>query len=128
MQTSEMLKIPPSSLRRYSSYFASYLSPQSPGRKRSYTDSDIVILGKIKELTRKLPLDQIGPRLPLVEEPPPPENSLALIPGIAREFERIDTGLSSLRASWEEDHKRLEKITAWARLPWWRKLFTSPPE
>lgn len=135
MQVSEMLKIPPSTLRRYAAFFAAYLSPQAPGKKRSYSDSDIVTLGKIKELSRKLPLAQIGPRLPVVEEQPPPESSLALIPTIAKELERLDTerqavtkGLDELRAAFQADHERLERWQKWAALPWWKRLFISPPD
>jgi hypothetical protein len=46
--------------------------------------------------------------------------------------------LSELQAAWEADHARLEaleadrahldRLTAWAALPWWRRLFTPPPE
>lgn len=127
-EVSELLQIPSSTLRRYSVAFALYLSPQSPGKKRVYTDSDVVTLGKIKELARKFPLEKIGPLLQVVEvSPTPPDNSLMLIPA----FKAMTKELETLRAVWASDHERLdrlEKIAEWAALPWWRRLFTPPPK
>jgi DNA-binding transcriptional MerR regulator len=134
MQVSEMLKIPPSTLRRYSSVFAAYLSPQLKSKKRSYTDGDIVTLQRIKELARKLPLDQVGPLLTVVEEQPAPESSLSLIPTINRELQRLDTGqagivreIEELRAAFAADHSRLIDLEKYLALPWWVRLFRRPP-
>jgi DNA-binding transcriptional MerR regulator len=139
MQVSEMLKIPPSSLRRYSVAFASYLSPQAPHKKRTYNDSDIATLKRIKDLARKFPLDQIGPRLSVVEAQPAEQTSaLALIPEIAARFELLENDrqrtaqqvseLSARLERLEASSAHAERLRAWAALPWYRRLFTPPPE
>jgi DNA-binding transcriptional MerR regulator len=138
-QVSEMLKIPPSTLRRYAVLFAAHLSPQPPGKKRTYTDSDILIFQRVKDLSRKIAIDQIGPLLLVVEEQPAaPGNSLALVPEIAARFERLEADrqttaqqvseLSARLERLEADQARAARLTSWAALSWWRRLVTPPPE
>ena len=69
-QISEMLKIPASTLRRYSVDFADVLSESASvsGRKRVYTDSDVLLLRKIRELSsQRLEPDEIRSRLQILE-------------------------------------------------------------
>ena len=133
-----MLKIPPSTLRHYAVLFADHLTPQQPGKKRTYTDSDILIFQRVKDLSRKMPISEIGPRLQLVEEQPAPQTSaLALIPEIAQRFELLEADrqttakqvseLSARLEKLEADRARFERLASWAALPWWRRLFTPPP-
>ena len=138
-QVSDMLKIPASTLRRYSVLFAAHLSPQRQGKKRTYSEADILILQRIKDLSRKMPIDQIGPRLAVVEDQPTaPGSTLALIPEIAARFELLEADrqktakqvseLSARLETLEADRARFERLATWAALPWWRRLFTPPPE
>lgn len=138
-QVSDMLQIPPSTLRRYSVLFAAHLSPQKEGKKRVYTDQDITILKRIKDLSHKMPIDQIGPRLVIVDDPPPApkEETSSLLPEIfarfdwleadrqktAKEISELTTRLERLEA----DNAHTERLKAWAALPWWQRLFIPPP-
>ena len=133
-QVSEMLRIPPSTLRRYSVLFATHLSPQAPGRKRAYSESDIATLSKVKELIRKFPLEEISARLPVMDEPPAPESTLVLIPALAKELQRLDTErqalsseLTEMKASFQAVNEKLEKLSAWLAQPWYKRLFSKPP-
>ena len=134
-----MLDIAPSTLRRYAAIYAGHLSPQQPGHKRGYTEADIVVLRKIKSLTGHIAPGDIPARLDLVEDPPAaPSSGLALIPEIAARFERLEAERQSAAQQINELSARLERLEAstahaerlraWAALPWWRRLFTAPPE
>ena len=128
-QVSEMLGIPPSTLRRYSVLFAAFLSTQRKGKKRTYSDDDISTLKRIKELARKMPIDQVGPRLGVVDDQPTaPGSSLALIPEIAARFERLEADRQSTAKEVSELRERLDALAGWAALPWWKRLFNPPPK
>ena len=137
-QVTDMLDIPPSTLRRLSVEFAALLS-KTPGRHRRYSERDIDTLRRIRAMTGQgMTLATIHEQLTIVETPPaapPAENTLAIIPSIAAEFTRLDNysqsvgrELEALRASWKVDHERLERFAEWAALPWWKRLFTPPPK
>lgn len=134
-QVSEMLNIPPSSLRRLAHEFAASLS-KSPGRHRRYSEQDINTLRRVREMTgRGLSLETIRQQLTIVEAQPPAGETLAMVPTIAQELSRLDEfsrsvfgELEKLRAAWQEDHARLEKFSRWAALPWWKRFFTPPPK
>ena len=140
-QVSEMLNIPPSTLRRLSSEFADMLSKQR-SRKRKYSESDIALLKRIREMTGEgVSLAEIRQaltiRIPESEPEPEPtaDSTLALIPGIAGELARIDEShhrltreLERLLTERQDDRQRLERLEAWLSLPWWVRLFRSPPQ
>lgn len=132
---SEMLDIPPSSLRRLSSEFKDFLS-KSPGRHRRYSEEDINTLRRVRELTGQgMTIERIKTQLRLVEEPPEKKtDALALVPTIAGELARMDDNyravareLEELRQDRERDRERLERLEQWAALPWYKRLFTRPP-
>jgi hypothetical protein len=82
-----------------------------------------------------LTVDSIRKQLPIVTAQPPAVNSLALVPSIARELARVDENnrsvlsqLETLSAAFQADHERLDRLSAWATLLWWKCLFTPPPK
>jgi DNA-binding transcriptional MerR regulator len=154
-QVSTMLKIPGSTIRLYAKLFAAYISPQTGRKQRLYTEQDILIFAKIKDLrSRHTPFDSIGPLLSVEDQLPahPEDSALALVPSIAAELasanqqtrialarlaelEKTTTeqlaGLASSQAAQAEQLHRqaaeLAKLRVYLSLPWWRRLFTSPP-
>jgi len=138
-QVSDMLQIPASSLRRLSKDFSDQLSRQK-SRHRQYTESDIDILKRVREMTASgMTLTAVKTELTIVTpdqpEQPAPVDTLALIPTISHELTRLDDVTRSIILEFEQirnDHKatvdRLQRLEAWSRLAWWKRLFTRPPE
>lgn len=138
-QVSEMLSIPASSLRRLATEFRDMLSPQR-SRHRRYTESDIALLRKVRELTGQgMSLSEIRQALTIVSETPEreatAESTLALVPGISAELDRLDSGyhqvlseLEKLREAHASDRERLQALEEWLTLPWWKRVFSTPPK
>lgn len=137
-QVSEMLSIPESSLRRLSREFADFLSKQK-GRNRKYNESDINTLRRVREMTgHGMTLEQVKTELSLTPESPPEQaaaDSLAMVPTIAGELARLDDinraivqEIEQLRADRQADRARLEQLEKWFSLPWWKRIFSRPPE
>lgn len=134
-QISEMLDIPPSSLRRLSAQFAEFLT-KSKGRHRRYTEADIAVLRRVREGTlHGKTLAVLKSELALVESRPKIEadaDALSLLPAVASELTRLDDSLHAvlreleqLRADRQADQERiaaLEAQLAQLSLPWWRRL------
>ena len=137
-QVSEMLSIPPSTLRRLATEFHDMLSPQR-SRHRRYTESDIALMRKVRELTGQgMSLAEIRQALTVVSETPERQeevSSLSLIPAISSELDRLDSAyhqvlseLEKLRAAHEGERERLQALEEWLSLPWWKRLFSKPPQ
>ena len=142
-QVSEMLDIPPSTLRRYAAVYSDHLSPQQPKKKRTYNDSDIMKLRRIKELSGHIPPEEIPAHLDrvstvLVEKPTAAaSSSVMLLPEVYARFDRLEADHQHTLSEMHELSARLERLEAstaqserlraWAALPWWRRLFTPPP-
>jgi len=141
-QVSEMLQIPTSSLRRYSEAFKDHLTiKHTKGQKRTYTEQDIITLGKIRDLAKSgLTHEVISERLPLIEEQSEPiDNALALIPTVAKELEAIKDNQSSIvqiiqqlqddledqKTANLELQKKVNDLESFNNLPWWKRI-TSP--
>jgi DNA-binding transcriptional MerR regulator len=146
-QTSEMLKIPPSTLRRYVNQYISHLSDHATKQhRRRYTDGDIAILARARELLAEgRSPEQVNNLLSVMSAGErSPESTLALIPSISSALaEALDTA-RSLRVEVDAIHatqtahdermsaneRKLSEITAKLEqlesaqgLPWYRKLF-----
>ena len=105
------------------------LVARSSGRKRFYTDTDILKLQKIRDLTRQRKhTDEIASALNIVEsQPHHEENALSMLPGIFAEFDAIRGDLSHKvdRVAWDQYRQALKEYNA---IPWWRRIFTRLPE
>ena len=116
-----MLKIPASTLRRYSVDFADQLSDSArhTGHKRTYADDDVLTLRRIRKLSgQRLAPAEIRARL-AVMEPESPSSALALMPEILNQFE-------SLRADLAQAHEKIDHLQARLdvlEMPWYRRLF-----
>lgn len=140
---SEMLNLPPSTLRRLAGQFADLLSETAriAGKKRKYTDDDVLLLKRISQYTRqKKTPEEIRKLLTIVEPEPEKSNALALLPSVLAEFETLRQHLadveSKLTASQErhdqasaellETRERLERLETWLKLPWWKRFSGRP--
>lgn len=142
---SEMLDIPPSTLRRLAGNYADLLSEAAgkSGSKRFYTDDDVLTLKRISAYTRqrKTP-DEIRQLLQVVEPEPEPTNALALLPTVLAEFEHLRGQIASLNEQIQtsqekhdqtshelsETRQRLDRLEDWLKLPWYKRLTSRPPE
>ena len=144
-QVSEMLKIPSATLRRYAQQFASHLSEHTKQHHRRYTEHDIAILARARELfTEGKPPDEISSLLAVMSaEQPSPDKTLALIPSISQALsEALDTArLLRTQVSEMSEHQtqqdnrmsdterklaemaaRLEQFEREQQTPWYRKI------
>ena len=126
---SEMLDIPGSTLRRYCADYADLLSETArvTGRKRRYTNDDLLVLRRIKELTRnrKSP-DEIraAAAAAAAETETDVKSALVLIPAIAAEFEQLRSQIARLQSDQDENRAAIEQLRRElaARRPWWAKI------
>ena len=142
-QVSETLEIPLSTLRRYRSKWADYLS--APDNKRRYSQEDIDTLRIIRDLTtqRKSADDIIQvlqePIEPFIFEDtqpePEPQRAIQSIEFFSQVIDQLtsehQTALSAKDAhieTLEKNQDRLQREISWLRLPWYKKLFRDPPE
>lgn len=140
-QVSEMLKIPSSSLRRYATDYADMLSSHAAqdGKKRRYTDEDLVTLKKIRGLaaTHKTP-DEIRQLLQVIEQQPPTtaqdettDKTLALAyPELLEQLDHIksmlankDAQINDLTARLSALEERAQQIENDQKQPWYKRLF-----
>ncbi|MCB2173576.1 helix-turn-helix domain-containing protein [archaeon] len=131
-QISEMLQIPTSTIRRYSTVFVDYLSfKHKPGRKRDYTDQDVNTLARIRDLSNSgLTHAQIKERLEVVEvKEDQPGSNLLLIPSIAKELQTFrdfqqstSQRITDLTNQNESLIQRVNDLENFVSLPWYKKI------
>jgi DNA-binding transcriptional MerR regulator len=138
-QVSEMLQVPLSTLRRYASQYSKHLSEHTKQRKRRYTEQDITILARARELlSNGHSPGEVNNLLSVIStEEQAPESTIALIPSISEALtEALDTA-RTLRAEVDNheqrisdyEHKlseianKLDAIENTQNTPWYRKLF-----
>jgi len=129
-QVSEMLSIPVSTLRRYSTDYAQHMSGSArPARgKRHYTDQDILTLRKFRELvSAKKSQEDIIRLLVIVDDHQDQPSALALLPDIQQAFEDIRSLLAQERSERERISKRLDELETWLTTPWYKRLGKKPP-
>ena len=145
-QVSQMLKIRPSTLRLYAKEFSEYLSTPDdrlPGQHRLYTENDLIMLQRIKELrATHTPIEAIGPNLRIIE---PTENredkSLLLIPSIAsaieqalaaaraadRRAEHLANQVEQLADQVKQQADLLQELNNYLSQPWYKRVFKQRP-
>jgi DNA-binding transcriptional MerR regulator len=122
-QLAEMLRIAPSTLRKYSAAFRTHLSPSAQRKQRTYTDEDVSTLKRIVELRANgVPLGEIDQRLLVQVEGSPGADNLAMIPQVAARFEDLYRQIAAQAQQLEELQARLDELE---RRSLWQRLF--PP-
>ena len=124
-QVSETLGIPASTIRRWASKFAPYLSEQR-GKKRSYTISDLDIFRQIHHLSSQgLSLDQIADSLKVREPEQVKAVELLALDDFAQALESLFADNARLQEQVDEQQKQISQLLAWVSLPWYKRLFTA---
>lgn len=136
-QVSDMLGIPPSTLRRYVADFGDHLSAKANRpRGRRYSDQDIATLKKARELlNQRQPVDQVNRLLGIIDDPEAtPSDSLALVPDISTALTTALEAARGLRIEvddlaerQDQADDRLDALTEWVAIPWYRRIGQSPP-
>jgi len=139
-QVSDMLEVPPSTLRRYVKDYPEHLSKTATKKRgRRYTEADIATLARAREMLQQgRSPDEVGSLLAVVGQDDPeaePDSVLNLVPSISQALSEVQEQAQALRSILEnvadnqnEADSRLEALEAWSREPWYRRLFASPPE
>lgn len=127
-QCAETLSIPASTIRRWASKFAPYLSEQR-GKKRTYTISDLDIFRQIRTFSSQgLSLDQIADSLKVREPDRVKAVELLALDDFAQALEGLFADNAKLQEQIDEQQKRisqLDHLVAWLSLPWYKRLFTA---
>ena len=139
-QIAEMLEISLSTLRRYNQIFKDYLSETARRKRgRRYTTEDAAILGQVKQLFGAgYSQDEVKAQLNMVESGQSSRDLsqiTSLVPDIAGPLQEAIDGSRSNRARLDNVETELERQransrawSAYLRLPWWKRMFTRPPE
>jgi len=121
-QCAETLSLPASTIRRWASRFAPYLSEQR-GKKRSYTISDLDIFRQIHSLSSQgLSLDQIADSLKVREPDQVKGVELLALDDFAQALESVRADNAKLQERIDEQQKQISQLIAWVSLPWWKKV------
>jgi DNA-binding transcriptional MerR regulator len=129
-EVSELLQIPPSSLRRYVTEFGEYLSTSAQqSKRRDYTDQDIATIARIRELTAQgLTSEDIKPQLDKTVVQDQDQETALTLPIVIQKFQDLTHQLETIQDQANQQAQQLEKLRTWAALPWWKRLFTRPPQ
>ena len=110
-QVSETLGIPASTIRRWAKKFSPYLSEQ-PGKKRSYTISDLDIFRQIHHLSSQgLSLDQIADSLKVREPEQVKAVELLALDDFAQALEGLFADNAKLQERIDEQQKQISQLT-----------------
>jgi len=130
-QTYETLTISPSTLRRWAKRFEPFLSvgEHEPGKHRTYTPEDLSTFRAIQtHLESGLTYAQIEKRLNVVSEPEPDKSTALLsLPEFQNAIETARAAVASMQTEIHELKEWKAEMNAWLALPWWKRIFTNPP-
>jgi len=133
-QIYETLTISPSTLRRWAKRFEEYLSLENhePGTHREYTANDLSIFKTIQtHLDNGLTYAQIEDELATAVNTPGPSMALAALPefqNAIEEFRANNAAINELLFLELDELKNWKtEFNKWASLPWWKRIFTTPP-
>lgn len=139
-QVSDMLEIPPSTLRRYVKDYPEHLSKTATKKRgRRYSELDIATLARAREMLQQgRDPEEVNKLLAVVGQEDgqaEPDSALALVPSISQALVEVQEQAQALRSILEavadrqsDAERRVEILEAWIGEPWYRRVFASPPE
>jgi len=126
-QIAQTLDISTATLRRWSARFAPYLSPHTPGKKRSYTVDDLAVLTRVRDLSATgTPLAQIDQALAVTDQSAE-SSALITLADFAQSLQFARDQVAHLQTQLDQQTARLDALTAWLALPFYKRWFTKPP-
>jgi len=126
-QIAQNLDVSTATLRRWSARYARHLSPHAPGKKRTYTVDDLAVLTRVRDLSATgMPLAQIDQAL-AVTDMTPQSSALITLADFAQSLQFARDQVSHLQTQLDQQTKRLDALTAWLALPFYKRWFAKPP-
>lgn len=124
---SEYTGITPSTLRRWSDFFASDLAPRS-GKKRMYTTGDLAVFERIKGYAAQgVGLERIKTLLILPLEPGNQQTALITITDLHNSLEFARGSIAALKNEVRSQSARLTALEEYIALPWYKRIGKQPP-
>ena len=125
-QIAQTLDVSTATLRRWSARYAYHLSPQTPGKKRTYTVDDLAVLTRVRDLSATgTPLAQIDQAL-AVTDIPAQSSALIALSDFALSLQSARDQVAHLQTQLDQQTTRLDALTAWLALPFYKRLFKKP--
>ena len=127
-QVANSLNVSPATVRRWSARFARHLSPQTPNHKRAYTPDDLAVLARVRDLSATgTPLDQIDQALNVTALSADKSTALISLADFAQSLQFARDQVASMQTRLDQQTARLDALTAWLALPFYKRWFTKPP-
>ena len=126
-QIAQNLDVSTATVRRWSARFAPYLSPHTPGKKRSYTVDDLAVLTRVRDLSATgTPLAQIDQALAVTDQSAE-SSALITLADFAQSLQFARDQVAHLQTQLDQQTARLDALTAWLALPFYKRWFARPP-
>ena len=132
-ETSELLNIPSSTIRRYVQTFSPYLSTSAQKKKsRMFSDEDIATLSRVRDLAADgILMRDIAAQLEQVVDKDQPEEEppTSTIVIFQQRFAAYDAELDQMKQEQKAMQDQIAQLRAeldTARLPWYKKLRKRP--
>jgi len=127
-QIATSLNVSPATVRRWSARFARHLSPQTPNHKRAYTPDDLAVLARVRDLSATgTPLDQIDQALNVTALSADQSTALISLADFAQSLQFARDQVASMQTRLDLQTARLDALTAWLALPFYKRWFAKPP-
>ena len=126
-QIAQTLDVSTATLRRWSARYVRHLSPHTPGKKRSYTVDDLAVLTRVRDMSATgTPLAQIDQALS-VTDTSGQSSALITLTDFAQSLQSARDQVAHLQTQLDQQTTRLDALTAWLALPFYKRWFTKPP-
>lgn len=126
-QIAQTLDVSTATVRRWSARYAHHLSPNTPGKKRTYTVDDLAVLTRVRDLSATgTPLAQIDQAL-AVTDTPAQSSALIALSDFALSLQSARDQVAHLQLQLDQQATRLDALTAWLALPFYKRWFAKPP-
>lgn len=126
-QIAQSLDVSTATVRRWSARYAHHLSPNTPGKKRTYTVDDLAVLTRVRDLSATgTPLAQIDQTL-AVTVTPAQSSALIAVSDFALSLQSARDQVAHLQLQLDQQTTRLDALTAWLALPFYKRWFAKPP-
>ena len=126
-QIAQSLDVSTATVRRWSARYARHLSPNTPGKKRSYTVDDLAVLTRVRDMSATgTPLVQIDQAL-AVTDIPAQSSALISLTDFAQSLQSARDQVASLQFQLDQQNTRLDALTSWLALPFYKRWFAKSP-
>lgn len=124
---SEYTGITPSTLRRWSDYFAQHLAPRS-GKKRMYTTGDLAVFTRIRDYAAQgIGLQRIREMLAIPVAPDNQQTALITITDLFNSLEFAQGTIAAMRNELQAQADRLTALEEYIAMPWYKRIGKRPP-